>query len=103
MTRRRQNCGRWPRTSSPSASQINARAADMNALEQWRCRSMQVRVLDRCDECGELKEDVQKRVNYWPNIAAGCGAKCFAEMTGECSGFEARWFCSFSRHSLICR
>ena len=62
----------------------------MNALEQWRCRSMQVRVLDRCDECGELKEDVQKRVNYWPKIAAVCCAKCFAEMTGECSGFEAR-------------
>jgi succinylarginine dihydrolase len=29
---------------------------------------MQVRVLDRCDECGELKEDVQERVNYWRTL-----------------------------------
>jgi hypothetical protein len=50
---------------------------------------MQVRVLDRCDECGELKEDVQERVNYWPTITAVCCAKCFADMTGECSGFAA--------------
>jgi hypothetical protein len=35
----------------------------MHALEQRRSPPMQVRVLDRCDECGELKEDVQKRVN----------------------------------------
>ena len=61
----------------------------MNALEQWQRRPMQVRVLDRCDECGELKEDVQKRVNYWPRITAVCCAKCFAEMTSRCSGFSA--------------
>jgi len=60
----------------------------MNAREQWRCRPMQVRVLDRCDECGELKEDVQKRTNYWRNNAAICCAKCFAEMMGKFSGFE---------------
>ena len=59
------------------------------ALEQWRRRSMEVRVLDRCDECGELKEDVQKRVSYWPNIAAVCCAKCFVEMSGECGGLDA--------------
>jgi hypothetical protein len=64
--------------------------ADTSALEQWHCRPMQVRVLDRCDACGELKEDVQKRVNYWPpKIAAVCCAECFAEMIGECSGFAA--------------
>jgi hypothetical protein len=62
----------------------------MNTLEQWHRRSMQVRVLDRCSECGELKEDVQKRVNYWPNIAAVCCAKCFAEMPANGSGLEAQ-------------
>jgi hypothetical protein len=61
----------------------------MHALEQRRSRPVQVRVFDRCDECGELKEDVQKRVNYWPNITAVCCAKCFAKMTGECSRFAA--------------
>ena len=55
----------------------------MNALEQWRSRPMQVSVLDRCNECGELKEDVRKRVNCWPKITAVCCAKCIAEMTGE--------------------
>ncbi|TCK88560.1 hypothetical protein B0G74_6795 [Paraburkholderia sp. BL9I2N2] len=58
----------------------------MSALGKWHNRPLQVRVLDRCDECGELKEDVRKQVNYWPNITAVCCAKCFAEMTGECSG-----------------
>jgi hypothetical protein len=29
----------------------------MNALEKWHSRPLQVRVLDRCDECGELKEE----------------------------------------------
>ncbi|MGF6634827.1 hypothetical protein OKW39_001978 [Paraburkholderia sp. MM6662-R1] len=55
----------------------------MNAVEQWRSRPLQVRVLDRCDECGEMKEDVQKRVNYWPNITAVCCGKCFTEMIGR--------------------
>jgi hypothetical protein len=59
----------------------------MNPLEQWHSRPMELRVLVRCDECGELKEDVRKRVNYWPNITALCCAKCFTEMTDECSGF----------------
>ncbi|CAB3803000.1 hypothetical protein LMG28614_05718 [Paraburkholderia ultramafica] len=61
----------------------------MNALERWHSRPMQVRVLDRRDECGELKEDIRKRVNSWPNLTAVCCARCFAEMIGECSGFEA--------------
>lgn len=56
---------------------------------QWRARQLQVRVLDRCDECDELKDDVQKRENYWPHITAVCCAECFAEMTGEDSGFAA--------------
>jgi hypothetical protein len=55
----------------------------MKTFNEWRSRQMQVRVLDHCDECGELKEDVHKRVNYWPNITAVCCAKCFAEMTSE--------------------
>jgi hypothetical protein len=62
----------------------------MNQLEQWRSRPMELRVLVHCDECGELKEDVRKHVNYWPNITALCCAKCFAKMTSECSGF-ATW------------
>jgi hypothetical protein len=53
----------------------------MNAPAQRYSRPIQVRVLDRCDECGELKEDVQERVNYWPTITAVCRAKCFAELT----------------------
>ncbi|MGF6701992.1 hypothetical protein OKW38_006669 [Paraburkholderia sp. MM5496-R1] len=61
----------------------------MNALEQWRSRPLQVSVLDRCDECGELKEDVQKRVNYWPNITAVCCGKCFTAMTAQYSGSSA--------------
>jgi hypothetical protein len=58
----------------------------MNALEQCHRRPLPVHVLDRCDECGELKEDVWKHVNYWPNVNAVCSAKCFAEMTEECIG-----------------
>jgi hypothetical protein len=62
--------------------ELNPKIADMNKLEQWRSRPLQVRVLDRCDECGELKDDVAKRVNYWPHITAVCCAPCFEEMTG---------------------
>jgi hypothetical protein len=53
----------------------------MNALERWRARPLEVRVLIRCDECGELKDDVQKRVNDRSNMTAVCCAKCLAEMT----------------------
>jgi hypothetical protein len=87
MIRRMQNCGGWAPTSSQSTLQINTRDADVSALEKWHNRPLQVRVLDRCDECGELKEDVQKHVSLWPNITAFCCAKCFAEMTAEYSGF----------------
>lgn len=57
----------------------------MNTLEKWRSRPLQVRVLDRCVECGEWKEGVRKHVSVWPNIAAVCCAECFAEMTAECN------------------
>ncbi|MGF6541940.1 hypothetical protein OKW32_005290 [Paraburkholderia youngii] len=53
----------------------------MNALERWRSRPLQVRALTRCDECGELKEDAKKRVNYCSNMTVVCCAKCTAEMT----------------------
>lgn len=59
----------------------------MNALEKWHNRQLQVRVLDRCDECGELKEGVRKQVSLWPNMTAVCCAECFAEMTAESGGF----------------
>jgi len=49
---------------------MSVKAADMNVLERWRSRPLQVRFLIRCDECVELKDDVQKRVNYWSNIRA---------------------------------
>ncbi|MFM0631174.1 hypothetical protein [Paraburkholderia xenovorans] len=55
----------------------------MNALEQWHRRPMEVRVLDRCNECGKLEIDVRERVSLWPNITAVSCAKCFAEMTEE--------------------
>jgi hypothetical protein len=55
----------------------------MNAREKWHNRTLQVRVLDRCDECDELKEDVRKHVSLWPNITAVCCADCFAEMTAD--------------------
>ncbi|MGF6598602.1 hypothetical protein P3T23_003319 [Paraburkholderia sp. GAS448] len=52
----------------------------MNVLDRWRSRPLKVRVLNRCVKCGELKDDVQKRVNYWPDVTAVCCAECFAEM-----------------------
>ncbi|MEX3691960.1 hypothetical protein AB3X91_09480 [Paraburkholderia sp. BR14263] len=58
----------------------------MNAIERWRSRPLQFRALTRCDECGELKEDAQKRVKYCSNITVICCTKCFAEMT---EGHEA--------------
>ncbi|CAB3809161.1 hypothetical protein LMG28614_06966 [Paraburkholderia ultramafica] len=64
----------------------------MNALERWRCRPMQVRILERCNECGELKDDVQKRVNRWPNVAALSCAKCFAEMTANAGDMKPTAF-----------
>lgn len=59
---------------------------DAKQREAWNLRPMVVTVKERCDECGQLRYDVQKRTNYWPNITATCCAKCFAEMVGECSG-----------------
>lgn len=47
---------------------------------------MEVRVFDRCDECGELKEDVLKRESHWPKFAIICCASCFSELIGDCSG-----------------
>jgi hypothetical protein len=55
----------------------------MNALELWRSRPLQVRVFTRCDECGELKDDVEKRVNHCLNIAVVCCAKCFAQTSKD--------------------
>ncbi|MGF6483818.1 hypothetical protein QFZ91_006045 [Paraburkholderia sp. JPY419] len=64
----------------------------MNALERWRSRPLQVRALTRCDECGELKEDAKKRVNYCSNMTVVCCAKCTAEMTEvhEASDLDVR-------------
>lgn len=35
-----------------------------SAIDAWRKRAMEVTVRTRCDECGELKENVQER-EYW--------------------------------------
>ncbi|PTB20108.1 hypothetical protein C9I57_13450 [Trinickia symbiotica] len=53
--------------------------------QQWHSRPLEVRVFDRCDECGELKEDVRERVNHWPKFAVVCCATCFADLSGDFS------------------
>jgi hypothetical protein len=47
------------------------------ALNEWRNRPLKVRVLDRCDECATLRDDVKERQNYWPNVKAICCETCF--------------------------
>lgn len=41
----------------------------MNAHDAWRNRSMTVQVLDRCDTCETLKQDVSQRkeTGYYPS------------------------------------
>lgn len=54
--------------------------------DQFRSRQMEVRVLDRCDKCETLKDDVKERANYWPRVkATTCGA-CFSKLIAEAQG-----------------
>ncbi|KVT86304.1 hypothetical protein WT25_11155 [Burkholderia territorii] len=53
------------------------------ALEAWWSRPMTTRVLDRCDECGKLREDVEERTNYWPYVVKTCCQPCFTGLVDE--------------------
>jgi hypothetical protein len=59
----------------------------MLTLDQFRSRPLTVRVLDHCDGCKQLKDDVQKRSNYWPHVAEQmcCGA-CFTKAISQATG-----------------
>jgi len=52
-------------------------------LDAWRRRPLEVRVLDRCNECATLQPDVRERINFWPNIRAVCCSNCFNRMLAE--------------------
>lgn len=55
--------------------------------DQFRSRPMQVRTLTRCDKCETLREDVQKRSNYWPHVSETmCCAPCFTKLIAEAQG-----------------
>ncbi|HEP6426930.1 hypothetical protein FEP39_05616 [Burkholderia multivorans] len=53
------------------------------ALEAWWNRPMTTRTLDRCDECGNLREDVEERTNYWPYVVKTCCQPCFTGLVDE--------------------
>ncbi|MDN8081202.1 hypothetical protein QZN30_17705 [Burkholderia multivorans] len=44
---------------------------------------MTTRTLDRCDECGNLREDVEERTNYWPHVVKTCCQLCFTGLVDE--------------------
>ncbi|MBB3004415.1 hypothetical protein FHX57_006797 [Paraburkholderia tropica] len=56
--------------------------------ESWRRRPLEVRILDRCDECETLQPDVRKRVNYWPSFTVICCAACYAKRLAEYEGLS---------------
>lgn len=60
----------------------------MNAKERetWNARVPAVTVLDRCDECEQLKPTVQKRQNYWPTLSATCCSECWSRLIAEHQG-----------------
>jgi hypothetical protein len=53
--------------------------------EAWNSRQMTTRVLDRCDECGNLKDDVKTR-EYFTGYALG--RRCDAKITSCTACFE---------------
>jgi hypothetical protein len=71
----------------------------MATSDAWRNRPMEVRVLDHCDSCSTLKEDVKQReaANYYPRWSinlkscAGCfevaKSKANAEAVNEIYGY----------------
>ena len=56
--------------------------------DNWRRRPLEVKVLDRCDECETLQPDVKKRTNYWPSITCTCCSGCFSRMLAEFEGLS---------------
>ena len=59
----------------------------MMSLDAFRARPMVVRTLVRCDKCETLKDDVEKRSNYWPHVRETmCCAPCFTRLIAEAQG-----------------
>jgi hypothetical protein len=59
----------------------------MMSLDAFRSRPMVVRTLVRCDRCETLKDDVEKRSNYWPHVRETmCCAHCFTRLIAEAQG-----------------
>ncbi len=56
--------------------------------EAWRRRPLEVKVLDRCDECETLQPDVKKRVNYWPSFTTVCCGNCYSKRLAEYEGLS---------------
>jgi hypothetical protein len=56
----------------------------MNAKQrsEWNSRPLFVAVWERCEECGELKQHVQKRAYFtgWTKHETLCCPDCFVEL-----------------------
>lgn len=48
--------------------------------EAWNSRPVYTRTLTHCETCQDLKEDVEQRNHYWPNVAAVCCRGCFLNL-----------------------
>lgn len=57
----------------------------MNA-DEWRNRPTYSRILIRCDHCGELREGVEKRKQFWPFIELLSCLDCYRKAVVEASG-----------------
>lgn len=58
----------------------------IEALEAWWRRPVEVKVWDRCTECEQLKDDVKERQNYWPTLKATCCGPCFSRLIAAYEG-----------------
>lgn len=52
--------------------------------DQFRNRPLEVRVLERCNECETLKDDVKEHSNCW--VTAVCCGPCFTQLVAEAQG-----------------
>ena len=52
-------------------------------LDAWRRRPLEVRVLDLCPECKQLKEGVKTRQSYWPTFSMSSCNDCYTERVAE--------------------
>jgi len=55
--------------------------------EQWRSRPLYSRTLTRCNHCGELREDVQNRQQFYPAVRAESCHPCYQKLVAEASGW----------------